>query len=282
MSRITDILTRMRDSLADEDKTRWSDARLIRLIDEAQKDLVQESKMLRTRVDVAIRGSQAEYSLPTDAYLLSRVVDKDGRKVPVLTHTNMDELQGDPAVLQFIENRAWEKDEGNEIKAIIFDKQNPRQFKVYPIPIDPDALGDSFSASDYGIVAAIEGDLVVDDFGVIGDVTYSGIDTTTFSSPYGVTTEMANVIASLTVYYRKLSATLTSTADIPEVDAIWDKALRYYALAMAFADDKDTQNLAMSDKYMGMYLRDTGRANTTSSRNNAGPMTRRTTYNRAI
>ena len=52
MTRIANILTRVRDSLSDPSKDRWTDERLLRLIDEAQKDLAKKSLLLRTKIGV--------------------------------------------------------------------------------------------------------------------------------------------------------------------------------------------------------------------------------------
>ena len=42
MARIEEILVRVRDTLSDPNKERWSDERLLRLMDEAQKDVAKQ------------------------------------------------------------------------------------------------------------------------------------------------------------------------------------------------------------------------------------------------
>ena len=54
MSRISSIIIRTRDTLADPEGDRWSDERLLRLIDEAQKDICRRAKLLRTKKNIPI------------------------------------------------------------------------------------------------------------------------------------------------------------------------------------------------------------------------------------
>ena len=295
MSRVSDILVRVRDSLSDPDETRWSTDRLVRLIDEAQKDMVQTAQMLRSKVDVAVTKDQATYKLPADAYLLTRVVTDDGGRIELLSHNDMDELgsfgQGNTAYNRSYYSssnsgsqvrKRWEAETGNDIQYIIFDKQNPREFKVYPIPTDTDVAGAAFALSDFGLATLVEGDLVLSDFGVVSDLSSTSVDTTEFNSVFGVMTALQDVVKSLTVYYRRIPIDIVDTTSTLEIEPIWDKALRYYTIAMALADDQDTQNLSVADKYMGMYTRELSKAEAVSSKNNINSSPRSAEYSRAI
>jgi len=74
MSRITEILIRARDTLADPDKERWSDARLVRLVDECQKAICVSAKLLKTSVSIAAKAGQSNYLLPDNYILLTRAL----------------------------------------------------------------------------------------------------------------------------------------------------------------------------------------------------------------
>ena len=63
-TRIADILTRARDSLADPNKERWSDDRLLRLLDEGQKHFAREAKLLKATSIINLFPDQATYTLP--------------------------------------------------------------------------------------------------------------------------------------------------------------------------------------------------------------------------
>lgn len=271
----------MRDSLSDDDESRWSTDRLVRLIDDAQADLVVDVGMLRSNTSVFIQADKAEYTLPSEAYEITRAVTSTGTPLDILSHDEMDALGATPS------NREvgidWETSTGATISKIIFDKQEPGAFKVFPIPTGSDTVGDTFTTTDYGFTALSEGDLVVNDFGVVATVSETAADTTSTNSDFGTITSMLGVEATIKVYYKRLPSTILGAEDDPEVESTWDRALRYYALAMAYADDQDTQNLAMSDKFFGMYTRELERAGKKSSKSSVSNRVRSSTsYNKAI
>lgn len=234
MPRIADIITRVRDTLSDPAGDRWTDTRLLRLIDEAQKDICKKSLLLRERVGVAIIAGIATYQLSERTIHFLRFVDDEGSELEVISHEEMDKLDSD-----------WEIREGPEIERIVYDKLNPRQFKVYPIPSAAfDGATETFILGDFGVVALVEGD-VADDFGVVSSVTETSLLSATFTSLFGVTTGMSSTESSLIVYYYRYPRTLVTTLDTLEVDSVYDRAIKNYVIAEAFLDDKDTQDVGL-------------------------------------
>lgn len=275
-SQVKDILTRVRDSLSDPKKSRWSDQRLIRLIDEAQKNLVKEAQLLRAKTVVAVVALQNEYVLPSDAFLLTRVVNQDGAPITVTSHDKMDNNEATPGY-----TREWENDTGIDVTKVIFDKMNPRTFKVYPIPLESDG-GEVFINSDYGIVAAVEGDIVTPDYGIIGTVSSNAIDTVEINSAYGVVAEMSSTVTELTVYYRRLPVELTDEEDFLEVESVYDTAIKHYVVGMALFDDQDTQNTKVGLSVLKFYQNDLGTAVKTSKKDNKSNSYHESSYNRGI
>ena len=74
MNRIENIILRVRDTLADHNGDRWPTDRLIRLIDEAQKDICRKAKLLRKKATLSVYDNQGTYKLPDDAMLLDRIL----------------------------------------------------------------------------------------------------------------------------------------------------------------------------------------------------------------
>ena len=113
MTRVTDILTRSRDILEDTTEPyRWSDARLIRLIDEAQRIFTLESKIYVRKQGFLFIGDQAEYTLPDDCIVVLRVTSK-GQILPQITHESLDKA-----------NVLWESQTSEIAENIVFDKTN--------------------------------------------------------------------------------------------------------------------------------------------------------------
>ena len=169
MSRISDILIRARDTLADPTGQRWSDERLLRLIDEAQKDICRRAKLLRTKQDIGIYNGKATYDLPDDLLLLDRILLK-GKVLPLQSHLQLDKKSDN-----------WEEDKGYPVLAI-YDKQSRKKIKLYPIP---DNLGaDIYIFSNPGYFEDIK--YIQDNFGVVTSAELGD----SLSSDYGITTDV--------------------------------------------------------------------------------------------
>lgn len=121
MTRIQEILVRVRDTLADPRGERWSDSRLIRLIDEAQLDICMRAKLLRSSISFNIIDGVADYKLPDDVMLIDRVV-VNGNRIDLISHNYLDE-----------HFKNWECDKG-KVTHCVFDKQRRGHIKLYPIP----------------------------------------------------------------------------------------------------------------------------------------------------
>jgi len=170
MSTVQTIITRVRDTLADPNGDRWDDDRLLRLVDEAQKDICRRAKLLRTKAEVGIYDNQGTYILPDDMLLLDRIL-LNGELLPLKSHGDLDKTYGDN----------WEEATGTPICAI-YDKQNRQRIKLYPIPTDLGA--DEYTFSNPGYFEDI--DYVLDNFGIIVDVPIGD----SLSPDYGVTADV--------------------------------------------------------------------------------------------
>ena len=269
-TRIEDILVRVRDSLSDEDKSRWTDARLLRLIDECQKKIATKAQLLRRKAYVSAIAGVSEYILPSDAFLLTRVVNQYGKEITIKSHDEMDDLKG-----------AWEFDTGSQIEYIVFDKQEPGRIKTYPILTSVEG-GEIFTVPDLGVLTAVEGDTINYDFGVTVDVSHTGTETVQFTSIYGVVIGMAEVEEVFAVYYRGKPAEVNATSDLLEIDDKWDAAIKHYVLGMALHDNQDTQNRMVSRDELDLYGLEFADAKRVSSKDHVSSSVYRTSYNSEI
>jgi hypothetical protein len=284
MGRIADILTKARDSLSDASADRWSNDRLLRLVDEAQKDIAVRTNLLRRFYEVPIILHQNTYELPDEATDLIRALvanaatvatdtENPRAPIPIRSHSQMDDMDPD-----------WEETQGDGIEYIIFDKQNARFFKIYPIPTVADAISDHTVDTDFGVTTTVSGDTISSVYGVVSGVTVSAVLTATFSSPFGVISEMQSYITSLKVYYYRKPATIDTYSAIDntqhlEIEDTWDKAIKHYVVGMALRDDKDTQNRAIGNDELSLYEGQLKLAFAKSSKNHTQNEQRSVTYN---
>jgi len=269
MGRIADVLLRVRDSLSDPDADRWSDARLLRLIDEAQKDIATKNKLLRTTVNIQLFPNQNVYNLPSEAINIMRITDLDGNKVTLKSHAQMDDI-----------NPTWEFDTGISLEYIVFDKLNPGQFKTYPIPEVGD-IPDTYIAGAYGIVVSIEGDTVASPYGVVVDINESVTQTAEFNSVYGELSDMSEVVKSLLVYYHERPAEINAIdigTSVLVIDEMYDKAIKHYVVGMAWRDDQDTQNRKLGTEELQFYAMEFVSAKKHSAADNISSSKQETNY----
>jgi len=229
MSRISDILIRVRDTLADPTGDRWDDPRLLRLVDEAQKDIVRHAKLLNKTYSMIIPANTNSIELPEDLMLLTRVT-VNNEKLDFITRETLDKI-----------NIHWETDVGKP-RYIITDKIGPRELQVYPILED----------SSYSL--AVPGTpFTIDDFGIVTDIEDGSSNV---SDLFGAVTQILESSYLFVIHYLKKPNTISSIDDQLEIDEIFDKAVKYYVVGKALRDDMDTQNRAVGNEELGFYTRE--------------------------
>lgn len=291
-TRIVSILTRVRDTLADPNKERWSDERLLRLLDEAQQDVAKQSQLLKGTYDLSLVIGQAEYNLPEDLWLITRATFDD-YEIPLKSYDKMDEeatkysltrsghlgverTRGYSVNVDSDYRRSnWEVAEGAEIQALIFDNRNMQKIRVFPIPdaaiaeeaytfenagtpefAGDELLGVSTSITDYTLNSV---------YGVVTSLYEPVVQHEIFDSPYGVVTEITESTVVIKIWYIKMPAQLTTLSDELELPRMFDVALKHYVVGHALRDDIETQYRQMGAECLQMYERELDIARSTNS-----------------
>lgn len=289
-SRIVSILTRVRDTLADPKKERWSDERLLRLLDEAQQDLAKQSKLLKATFDLSLIIDVADYKLPEDLWLITRAtfddyeipmrsydfMDEQARK-EILADRNYDEYErrhgfgthlGD-----FFGRTNWEIVKGSRIQSLIYDNRNVNQIRTYPIPNEDIAqstytfenAGPILFAGDelLGVTTSIDEYTEDSVFGVVTSLFEPAIETEIFDSVFGVITGASESDVVIKLWYIKIPAQLTSLSQELEMPPMFDIALKHYVVGHALRDDLDVQYREMGAESLALYERELGVADET-------------------
>lgn len=278
--------------MSDEEVERWTDARLLSLVSDAQEDIIFHTELLKTRVTISLIVGQAEYDLPSDCYRLLRA-STDFHEVPMVSYTTMDENarreiyaedtldygQRDRGFISRsdFDNRqiTWEDTTGSEVEAVIYDNRDPSKIRFYPIPDDGIANAE-YTFENAGPLV-YSGDEML---GVVTDMESDGLSDYTFDSPYGVVTSLfdpfveVEVMESIygvvtqinetegfvTIWYTKVPPTIATDQDDLLIPRMYDKALRYFIVSHAYDDDHDTRSETKSAKFGNLYLREFERA----------------------
>lgn len=122
MARIEKILKAARYSLADPDKQRYTDERLLFAISEGQRDIARNTRLLKGELDLPIVVDKQNYALPTDLWLIDRAHFNE-RVIPLMSFDRMDK-----------NDCGWYTRYGNRIEALVYDNRNMHTLRVYPRP----------------------------------------------------------------------------------------------------------------------------------------------------
>lgn len=245
MTRIENLLIDIRDSLADPNGTRWSDNRLLRLINEAHEDMCMRAKILRDTTFIPVSIGINTYTMQDNVYLLDKVV-LNGVTLKLVTHSELDE-----------KHPGWELDTGVP-KYIVIDKMNRKKLRVYPTPNNYNNQEDAevtFNPSPYGVTISIDNTNTLTPYGIVTSVINTS-ETISFDSVYGVLTGQSLYLDTLVVYYIKKPDTIDSINSTLLIDSLFDKCIKFYVAGMALRDDMDTQNRTVGTEFLAYYDRD--------------------------
>lgn len=268
-TRVADIITRARDTLADPKKERWSDDRLLRLLDEAQKDFARQTSLLKGYVNIMLEPYNAEYTLPIDCWRVTRA-HYAGCLLPPLSFEAIDQ-----------QDLAWYTRKGDSLIALVFDQRNENIIRCYPIPTEAAIQSDSYTftpASRFGVVTSLSDYTLDSHYGVVTSLQDSAIAQEIFSSPYGVVTSISETEGALEIFYIRDPKTIADLADELEVSSRWDIALKHYIVGHAFLDDLDTAYQQRGSTSLALYDRELNLAQRTARSDSTAMQQYETSY----
>lgn len=280
MSRIEDILVKVRDTLNDHDKDRWSDEVLLRLMDEGQKDIARQTGIFKDQIAVPLRTGEHTYSIPDDTITVLRATYNNA-KLKMVTTDYMDKrgltgqvlsdlgCETSSRLLNTSRNSHWASSvTETDILAIVYDKLNRHRLRVWPTPVSDD-LEESLLELDslYGITVSIDTFAMLGGYGIVSTIIDTD-ETLTVYKPdeFGMLTTLLEQ-AAVVLYRTKLTRTLLTTDDELELDSCWDEALRAYVVGKAFRNDVNAQNRALGDSELALYSRELARLQEETSKN---------------
>lgn len=276
-TRVADIITRARDTLADPNKERWSDNRLLRLLDEAQKDFARQTSLLKGYAAIPIVPYTAEYSLPADCWRITRAHYAE-RNLRLVSHETMDHVDSD-----------WYTRTGSTIEALVFDQRNDSVIRCYPIPDDSSVQYNyTFEQTDnpeyagsgrFGVVTAFDDYTMNGVFGVVTGLFDPMIAVESFDSAYGVVADVGESTGNLAIFYIRDPKTIKYITDELEISARWDIALKHYVVGHAFLDDLDTSYQQRGSTALSLYDRELNLAQRTSRHDSTAAQIYETGYN---
>jgi len=245
MSRVDDLLLRVRDTLNDHDKTRWSDAALIRNLREGITDIAIQSRLFKNSIAIPIVSGQEIYQLPDNILEVSHCT-YDWELRPLVSSRWMS-ANREPDWRYTIDNNG-------RITHFVFDEIKRREIRVYPRPFGD--IEQEFTTIDsvYGVTTDITDYTLDTTYGVIGTIIDPEVDSESSNNLYGVLTGMS-VSEAFIVYYTECPELPECVDDVLPLDKCFDTALKHYIVAQALRNDLDVQNRAMGNEEFVLYQR---------------------------
>lgn len=213
----SDVIKQSRYALSDQTGNRWSDARLLSLLNDAIREVAARTKVFNKKGFIPILNNLSTYDISSFATKIRRV-EYLGVRLPFYSHDELDDL-----------NFGWRNVVGDKPEAIVYDKDNFGVFKVYPI-VENSNFDYLDSNSPYGVI----GDLAYEDFEFVpqGD-TFGDLDLPA-SKDY------------LYIYYILKHPEIVAVTDEVQLDDIYKFMLANFIAAKAFMDNLDTQSIEMA------------------------------------
>lgn len=273
---IPSILSLVRDRLADPNKQRWSDDRLLRLLDSAQKDFARQTECFKGTVSIPLSVNKAVYALPADCWRIMRAHFYDVN-LPLYSYEHMDSLDIN-----------WYTKTGPEVNAVVFDKRNETEIRFYPI-MDESILDNvytfvnetdvDYAGGNLGVVTAIDDFTFNMPYGVVTELFSVDVQHDEMDSAYGVVTDIAEANSNMVIIYIRDPKTITSITDTLEIGARWEQAMENYVVGNCFLDDLDTQYQARGATALQLYDRELKVAKTAFTRDSTRSTQYQTNYN---
>lgn len=219
----SDVITSARYTLSDLDKKRWSDTRLIGLLNDGLSDVAKTTTLFIGDVFVGISDLVVDYDLSDRAIKIERIEYLD-TPLPIYSFEEMDERCP-----------GWQLKTGDKPEAVIVNHQNQACFKIFPIVENAENSNVVFTQV-FGIVTNISYSdiqpILVDNYGDIGSLAATGY---------------------LRVYYVRKHAKVTALGDTVAVSDVALEPLGHYVAGRALRDNQDVQNRAMAAEELKLY-----------------------------
>ena len=218
-----DIIKSARYILSDTAVNRWTDERLLSLINDGLADIAKTTILFTTTLFAGISDNVVDYDLSDRIVKIHRVEYLD-KPLPMYSFKQMDKICP-----------GWQLEKGDKPKAIIYDLQNPGQYKIYPIVANAENSYLVFSQV-YGMITFISYSdiefLVADTFGALGSLANTGY---------------------LKIFYTRKHPKVVDTNATIELHDFTLEPLAHYVAGRALRDNADVHNRTVGNEELQFY-----------------------------
>jgi len=253
------LISRIRYKVGDTKATKWSDDRIIELINEGLDEMARKAYIYKSSIAIPILPYQRELVIPDENFI--SLLELKIERVPIKP-VAFDKLNKIPK---------WEEDIGASISMVAYNMQNPRHLTLYPLLSETttnySALEDNTNgylldvpnlSRDYlfGIITSIDTTNTV--------IPINIYDPTNLSSSGGLTS-ISDTFIIAEVKYSAIPATVTAITDAVTIEKRHSQTLVYYVSGMLLLDDNRTESVNKGSLFIQKYNGELKEASETSS-----------------
>lgn len=221
-----DIITKARFTLSDTDKSRWSDERLLSLLNDALLDVALTTRLYNASGYIKLQKDIAVYDVSSFAIKVERV---EHLSIPLakVSFEEIDTMAGE----------GWQDEKDKTPSHIVYDLKRAGEFRIYPIPIE--------GSNDF-----VESN---SDYGIVTDLSYKNIKMVV-TGDFG-DINAPNLGEYLKLYYISTPKELTSVLDDLEqvIDRTMLSSLAHYVSGAALRDNMDAHNRQVGNEELTFY-----------------------------
>lgn len=219
-----DILTKVRYSLSDTDVDRWSDERLLSLLNDAIIDVAKNTTLFIETYIYTVANLLVDIDLTETALKIVRAEYLD-EALPFYSFEEMDKKDKD-----------WQTVTGDKVEALVYDKQRNGLLKQYPIVENAQNPHVEYPNGHLGVTT---------------DISYSDIQPV-LADTYGDVSHIPDE-ALIKFYYVRRHTRIDDINDTLNIDELIETPLKHYIVGMALRDNQDTQNRQMGNEELRLY-----------------------------
>lgn len=218
-----DILRQARFILSDTANDRWTDERLLVLLNDGIEDIAKHTTLFVENTYYTVQNNVVDIDLSPISNKIVRAEYLD-EPLPFYSFEEMDR-----------KDRHWQKKISNKVEAIVYGKQRNGLVKQYPI------------------VENAQNDLITYEgsYGIITGITYSDI-APIVTGTLGDLSDIPDE-AIIKFYYVRRHNKVTDINTELEIDELIEQPLKHFIAGMALRDNQDVQNRSLGNEELGIY-----------------------------
>lgn len=248
---VSSLISSVRYRVGDVPNTKFTDARIIELINEGLDDLARKVNINKGELVLPVVPYQRKVVIPDPDFIKLLRVRCNNQPVEVKSFSSMDK------------NPRWEEEIGSNLKSVIYNLNNPRELSLYPLLEEPTYTNyrqlNNFVSSDglYGIAIDIPGvtrdniDGIITGLKVDDDLRIIYIPEG--MQPNGQMTSMADGFNLLDIKYSKRPKQVSEKTDNVDLNEMFKSTLVYYVSGMLLLDDTRGENINKGMLFINKY-----------------------------